>query len=149
MMYLLVIVSLFFVSSRRRHTRCALVTGVQTCALPIFAGCALAAITYFPAFQMLTAAANPAMAAAQAHAAVTVTADPGACSFQFDPVGQNKFERTGCDIAKAALAKAGVSYSSVTRDRADGEAAHVRVGARELIAPEPWRLAEESRAGAE
>src|SRR3546814_2226762 len=25
----------FFVSSRRRHTRCALVTGVQTCALPI------------------------------------------------------------------------------------------------------------------
>src|SRR3546814_20388465 len=42
---------LFFFSSRRRHTRCALVTGVQTCALPIcelagrpeakvFAGCA-------------------------------------------------------------------------------------------------------------
>src|SRR3546814_20207244 len=27
----------FFFSSRRRHTRCALVTGVQTCALPIFA----------------------------------------------------------------------------------------------------------------
>src|SRR3546814_6993410 len=25
----------FFFSSRRRHTRCALVTGVQTCALPI------------------------------------------------------------------------------------------------------------------
>src|SRR3546814_2352744 len=29
---------MFFFSSRRRHTRCALVTGVQTCALPIFAG---------------------------------------------------------------------------------------------------------------
>src|SRR3546814_8369331 len=27
----------FFCSSRRRHTRCALVTGVQTCALPISA----------------------------------------------------------------------------------------------------------------
>src|SRR3546814_7222901 len=27
----------FFVSSRRRHTRFALVTGVQTCALPIYA----------------------------------------------------------------------------------------------------------------
>src|SRR3546814_4547829 len=27
---------LFCFSSRRRHTRCALVTGVQTCALPIF-----------------------------------------------------------------------------------------------------------------
>src|SRR3546814_986243 len=28
----------FFFSSRRRHTRCALVTGVQTCALPICPG---------------------------------------------------------------------------------------------------------------
>src|SRR3546814_4316078 len=27
----------FFFSSRRRHTSCALVTGVQTCALPIYA----------------------------------------------------------------------------------------------------------------
>src|SRR3546814_4681736 len=26
---------IFFFSGRRRHTRCALVTGVQTCALPI------------------------------------------------------------------------------------------------------------------
>src|SRR3546814_10363264 len=32
-MYMIVIV--FFFSSRRRHTRCALVTGFQTCALPI------------------------------------------------------------------------------------------------------------------
>src|SRR3546814_11312373 len=29
---------MFFFASRRRHTRCALVTGVQTCALPIAAG---------------------------------------------------------------------------------------------------------------
>src|SRR3546814_4632112 len=28
----------FFFASRRRHTRCALVTGVQTCALPIYPG---------------------------------------------------------------------------------------------------------------
>src|SRR3546814_3210842 len=35
-MYVFVaLASLFFCSSRRRHTRCALVTGVQTCALPI------------------------------------------------------------------------------------------------------------------
>src|SRR3546814_1136015 len=33
--YLVSCLSFFFVSSRRRHTRCALVTGVQTCALPI------------------------------------------------------------------------------------------------------------------
>src|SRR3546814_18912036 len=32
----------FFFSSRRRHTRCALVTGVQTCALPISYGFARA-----------------------------------------------------------------------------------------------------------
>src|SRR3546814_7426029 len=32
-----VVVVGFFFSSRRRHTRCALVTGVQTCALPISA----------------------------------------------------------------------------------------------------------------
>src|SRR3546814_9460625 len=34
---MLVECSLFFFSSRRRQTRCALVTGVQTCALPIYA----------------------------------------------------------------------------------------------------------------
>src|SRR3546814_4868807 len=32
------LVCVFFFSSRRRHTRCALVTGVQTCALPISTG---------------------------------------------------------------------------------------------------------------
>src|SRR3546814_2697790 len=32
------VLSSFFFSSRRRHTRCALVTGVQTCALPICIG---------------------------------------------------------------------------------------------------------------
>src|SRR3546814_3232715 len=38
MLYILVMIHLvivFFFSSRRRHTRCALVTGVQTCAVPI------------------------------------------------------------------------------------------------------------------
>src|SRR3546814_8676582 len=35
-MFFCFIFSLFFFSSRRRHTSCALVTGVQTCALPIF-----------------------------------------------------------------------------------------------------------------
>src|SRR3546814_8549501 len=32
---ILSVLLVFFFSSRRRHTRCALVTGVQTCALPI------------------------------------------------------------------------------------------------------------------
>src|SRR3546814_2086934 len=34
-LFVCVVCVLFFFSSRRRHTRCALVTGVQTCALPI------------------------------------------------------------------------------------------------------------------
>src|SRR3546814_2601849 len=34
-LYLYFVFFIFFFSSRRRHTRCALVTGVQTCALPI------------------------------------------------------------------------------------------------------------------
>src|SRR3546814_21077407 len=35
-LYITLVLSVFFFSSRRRHTRCALVNGVQTCALPIF-----------------------------------------------------------------------------------------------------------------
>src|SRR3546814_14665785 len=35
---MIVFLLIFFFSSRRRHTRCALVTGVQTCALPITEG---------------------------------------------------------------------------------------------------------------
>src|SRR3546814_1825119 len=38
-MYYVFNVDFFFFSSRRRHTRCALVTGVQTCALPIYPLC--------------------------------------------------------------------------------------------------------------
>src|SRR3546814_1920659 len=48
-------VYLFFFSSRRRHTRCALVTGVQTCALPIFIALNLSAVFHG------TAAALPYM----------------------------------------------------------------------------------------
>src|SRR3546814_2798868 len=40
-------VFVFFFSSRRRHTRCALVTGVQTCALPIWV---LVAVLAFHSF---------------------------------------------------------------------------------------------------
>src|SRR3546814_9195303 len=37
----------FFFSSRRRHTRCALVTGVQTCALPIWGGVGVELVAVF------------------------------------------------------------------------------------------------------
>ncbi len=95
----------------------------------ILAGCALAALTYFPAFQMLTEAANPGLAAAQAKAPVMVIANPAACSFQFDPIGKNKFDRTACDVAKSHLAKAGVPY--VSQD-AGSDWATVTIG-REVI----------------
>src|SRR3546814_4851528 len=41
--------SCFFFSSRKRHTRCALVTGVQTCALPISLHLAAMALGLGPA----------------------------------------------------------------------------------------------------
>jgi MFS family permease len=82
----------------------------------IMSGCALAAVLYFPLFGALTSAANPALAEAQAKAPVTVYADPATCSVQFDPIGKSKFDKTGCDIAKAALAKAGVPYANLVED---------------------------------
>ena len=42
---------------------------------------------------------------------VVVVADPADCSLQFDPVGKAAFV-SSCDIAKSALASAGVSYSN-------------------------------------
>jgi MFS family permease len=91
----------------------------------ILAGCLLAALTYFPLFKALTAAANPALAAAAAQAPVTVAADPRDCAFQFDPVGKTVFA-SSCDIAKAALAKAGVSYDNAALPA--GSTAQVRIG---------------------
>ncbi len=91
----------------------------------ILTGCLLAALTCFPLFKTLTVAANPALAAATASSPVTVIADPATCSFQFDPIGKTQF-RSACDVAKSALASAGVSYT--TRAAAPGEAAAVRIG---------------------
>ena len=101
----------------------------------ILAGCAIAAVTYFPLFGMLTTAANPDLARAQASAPVTIVAHEGECSFQFDPVGKNKFDRSSCDIAKAYMAKAGINYHYI--DAAPGTAAVIRVGDTSFTAPNP------------
>src|SRR3546814_7233432 len=50
---------LFFCSSRRRHTRCALVTGVQTCALPI-SGVLSTAMSFLGLYRDPTVAATTA-----------------------------------------------------------------------------------------
>jgi MFS family permease len=101
----------------------------------ILTGCAIAAASYFPLFGLLTEAANPALAHAQRTAPVSVTADPAECSFQFDPVGGNKFDRSSCDIAKAFLAKQGVAYRNI--EAPAGTSAVVQVGARQVPAYDP------------
>ena len=56
---------------------------------------------------------------------MTVVADPNSCSFQFDPVGKKKFVQS-CDVAKAALAKAGVPYRNEAAPV--GSVAQIRIG---------------------
>lgn len=90
----------------------------------ILAGCLIAAITYFPVFKMLTATANPMLHAAQ-QTAVTVTADPADCSFQFNPTGTVKFTNS-CDISKAKLYS--FSVNSKTVDGPAGEPATITIG---------------------
>ncbi|MEY4964615.1 MAG: hypothetical protein RL274_198 [Pseudomonadota bacterium] len=91
----------------------------------ILGGCLLAALTYFPLFHALTAAANPNLAAASQRAPITVIADPAGCAFQFDPVGKAAFN-SSCDIAKSYLARAGLPYRN--ESAAPGTLARVSVG---------------------
>jgi MFS family permease len=88
-------------------------------------GMTLMLVAYFPGFHMLTQTLNPALAEATARTPVVVIADPAECSLQFDPVGKASFT-TSCDIAKSALANAGVSYSNEAG--VPGQAALVRIG---------------------
>ncbi|NEX94820.1 MFS transporter [Caulobacter sp. 17J65-9] len=96
-------------------------------------GMILATVAFFPAFKAITAAANPALAEAQAKAPVVVHADPATCSVQFDPVGKAVFA-SSCDIAKSVLTNAGVSYSNAPL--APGETASVSVGERMVLSRE-------------
>ncbi|KVF63040.1 MFS transporter [Burkholderia vietnamiensis] len=91
----------------------------------ILAGCLIAALTYFPLFKALTHYANPQLELATQKAPITVLADPATCSFQFNPVGTSKFT-SSCDIAKSALAKAGLNYENVAAPA--GTMAQIKVG---------------------
>jgi MFS family permease len=112
----------------------------------ILVGCALAALTYFPAFHALTEAANPALAKAQTTAPVSVVVNDNECSVQFDPVGRNKFDSKSCDIAKSFLAKGGISYSKV--EAPAGTVAQIRIGNTVLIAPDPAKVKGDERKAA-
>ncbi|WP_175692420.1 MFS transporter [Burkholderia ambifaria] len=91
----------------------------------ILAGCLIAALTYFPLFKALTHYANPQLELATQKAPISVIADPATCSFQFNPVGTSKFT-SSCDIAKSALAKAGLNYENVAASA--GSTAQIKVG---------------------
>jgi hypothetical protein len=91
----------------------------------IMAGCLIAALTYFPLFKALTHYANPTLEAAEQRAPISVIANPGECSFQFNPVGTAKFT-SSCDIAKSALAKSGLNYANVAAPA--GTMAQIKVG---------------------
>ena len=106
----------------------------------IMAGCALAALTYFPLFGALTTAANPALARAQGNAPVKVLTYDAPCSIQFDPIGRNKFDARPCDIAKSYLAKAGVPYEQVAAPKTVAAwqgSVMVQVGGPTMIVPNP------------
>jgi len=79
----------------------------------ILAGCAIAALTYFPLFQALTHYANPALYKAVQNSPVTLTVDPSQCTFQFNPTGTAKFT-SSCDIAKQMLAANSANYNTVS-----------------------------------
>ena len=91
----------------------------------IMLGCLLAVLTYFPVFEALTKAANPALYQAQQNSKVVVVADPAECTFQFNPTGTKKFT-SSCDVAKQRLAAGSVSYSNEVAPA--GTSAVVKVG---------------------
>jgi MFS family permease len=99
----------------------------------IMAGCLIAALTYFPLFKALTHYANPAIDEARANAPAVVVADPATCSFQFDPIGKKVFTNS-CDIATAALAKAGIPYTIQAAPA--GSLAQVKIGDTPVVAYE-------------
>ncbi|MBR7621545.1 MFS transporter [Phenylobacterium sp. 20VBR1] len=111
----------------------------------ILLGCLLAALTYFPIFKAITAQANPALAAATATNPVTVIADPADCAFQFDPVGKKAFT-SSCDVAKGALATAGVTYTNQAAPA--GTLAVVKIGAVEVSGMDGTKLAKADFAAA-
>jgi MFS family permease len=91
----------------------------------ILAGCLLAVVTYFPLFHALSNAVNPQLEQAIRNSPVTVVADPGECSFQFNPTGTASFT-TSCDIAKSFLARNAVNYKNEAAPA--GTPAQIKIG---------------------
>jgi MFS family permease len=91
----------------------------------ILAGCLISAATNFFVFDKMTEWANPALHKAQNGTKVEVIADPADCNFQFNPTGTAKFT-SGCDVAKALLARSSVKYTSTGAQA--GTNAQIKIG---------------------
>ena len=103
----------------------------------ILGGCLVAALTFFPLFELMTKTANPALYEAQQKTKIVVTADPAQCSFQFNPTGTSKFT-SSCDITKGLLARSSATYS--TEAGAPGSLTKVKVGETEIPAYDASKL---------
>jgi hypothetical protein len=96
----------------------------------VLAGCAIAALTYFPLFKGLTRYAHPAAFQAAQSSPVTVVAHEDDCGLQLDPIERRVFT-TSCDLAQAWLAKRAIPYR--TAQAPSGTIASVRVGERVVV----------------
>ncbi|WP_100249347.1 MFS transporter [Paraburkholderia ginsengiterrae] len=98
---------------------------------PVFlSGLLLAALCFLPLFRMMSHYANPALERAQQQAPVVVVADISQCALQFNPTGTATYS-SSCDVVKATLGKAGLSYTTVPGP--SGAVAQVRIGADRII----------------
>jgi MFS family permease len=114
---------------------------------PLLLGAAaLAALLYFPLFEALLSAANPALAKARESAPVVVAAGPGDCSLLFDPVGRRNFDAHSCDVVKSWLARGGISHAM--RALPAPGPARLEIGDRVIVAPDVAALAGEGRKAA-
>ncbi len=116
----------------------------------ILGGCLLAALLYLPIgpgggiFGWLSHVANPALTTAHDTIPVVVSTDRNECSFQFNPTGTAKFT-SGCDTAKAALARASVKYSQT--DAPAGSPTTVKIANAEPIAVSDPQFAQKLATG--
>ena len=95
----------------------------------ILSGCLIAALTFFPIFQMISTNANPALEKAIEQTKVEVVADKAGCGDLFNPVGTRVFAAP-CDTARAFLAQSSVKYS--TSFGAAGSGVKVMVNGKEV-----------------
>ena len=85
----------------------------------ILAGCAIAALTFFPIFHAITSQANPALEKALTSVKVEVVADQSRCGDLFNPVGTRVFTAP-CDTARAYLSQQSVKYSTTAGPAGSG-----------------------------